>query len=283
MIEFINVLFKYDFLKNALLVGMLASIACGIIGTYIVYKKMVFISSSISHASFGGIGIGLYLIYMFNLPIKDPMIFALFFSLLSGVFILILRDNFNIENDMGIGIIMSLGMALGIIFSFMVPGYQSDVSTYLFGNILLSSKSNINVLFILDIIIILTFIVFYKGIMYSSFDEAFYKIYGIPITFINYLMVMLISAAIILNTKTIGIILIISILTTPQAIASMLTKKYINIMLLSIVISFLGIFIGLYMSYRFNLPSGPSIIISLIGMLLLAKIYDYIKNKIKNN
>ena len=157
--DFINIL-QYSFMRNAVTVGLLSSICCGIIGTYIVNKKMVFISSSISHASYGGIGIGIYLIYFFKLPIKDPLIFGLIFSILSGILILILKDFFYMDSDLGIGMVMSLGMAIGIIFSFMTPGYQSDMSTYLFGNILLSNTFNIISLLILDIVTIIFFIIF---------------------------------------------------------------------------------------------------------------------------
>ena len=141
--DFINAITKYPFMQNALIVGILSSICCGIIGTYIVNKKMVFISSSISHASYGGVGIGLYLISIFNLTFKDPIFFALIFSILSGVLILTLKNRFNLKDDLSIGVIMTFGMAVGIIFSFMTPGYQSDLSTYLFGNILLSNEINI--------------------------------------------------------------------------------------------------------------------------------------------
>lgn len=269
--NFLNI-FGYAFMRNALIVGILSSICCGIIGTYIVNKKMVFISSSISHASYGGIGIGIFLIYFFKLPFKDPLIFGLIFSILSGILILILKDFFYVNNDLSIGIIMSFGMAVGIIFSFMTPGYQSDMSTYLFGNILLSNSSNILSLLILDIITIFFFIIFYKGIVYSSFDENFYKLYNVPIKFINYFMIILISSAIIINIKTIGIILIISILTIPQATAIILAKKYSTIIYLSIFFSFLGIVCGLYFSYILNIPSGPAIIVSLILFLVLIKI-----------
>lgn len=179
--EFIKI-FEYTFMRNALIVGLLSSICCGIIGTYIVNKKMVFISSSISHASYGGIGIGIYLIYFFNLPIKDPLFFGLIFSILSGVLILVLKDTLHVDGDLGIGIVMSMGMAIGIIFSFLTPGYQSDMSTYLFGNILLSNTLNIILLLILDIITITFFIIFYKSIIYTSFDENFYKIHSVPVT-----------------------------------------------------------------------------------------------------
>jgi zinc ABC transporter, permease protein len=276
--DFINIL-QYSFMRNALTVGLLSSICCGIIGTYIVNKKMVFISSSISHASYGGIGIGIYLIYFFKLPIKDPLIFGLIFSILSGILILILKDFFYMDSDLGIGMVMSLGMAIGIIFSFMTPGYQSDMSTYLFGNILLSNSFNIISLLILDIVTIIFFIIFYKGIVYTSFDEKLYRLHGVPTYFINYFMIILISSAIIINIKTIGIILIISILTIPQAAASMVAKKYYNIVFLSVFFSFIGILLGLYFSYILNIPSGPSIIVSLIILIVFIKFFSFFTKK----
>lgn len=277
--EFLAI-FNYAFMRNALIVGILSSICCGIIGTYIVNKKMVFISSSISHASYGGIGIGVYLIYFFKLPLNDPLIFGLIFSILSGVLILILKDFFGVNGDLGIGIMMSFGMAIGIIFSFMTPGYQADMSTYLFGNILLSNSTNIISLLILDIITIIFFVIFYKAIVYSSFDENFYKLYGVPVKFVNYFMIIIISSAIIINIKTIGIILIISILTIPQATAAIIARKYSVIIYLSILFSFLGILFGLLFSYIFNIPSGPAIIVALIVIMLIVKMGDFVKDKI---
>ena len=277
--EFLEI-FNYAFMRNALIVGILSSICCGIIGTYIVNKKMVFISSSISHASYGGIGIGVYLIYFFKLPLNDPLIFGLIFSILSGVLILILKDFFGVNGDLGIGIMMSFGMAIGIVFSFMTPGYQADMSTYLFGNILLSNSMNIISLLILDIITIIFFVIFYKAIVYSSFDENFYKLYGVPVKFVNYFMIIIISSAIIINIKTIGIILIISILTIPQATAAIIARKYSVIIYLSILFSFLGILFGLLFSYIFNIPSGPAIIVALIVIMLIVKMGAFVKGKI---
>lgn len=277
--EFLEI-FNYAFMRNALIVGILSSICCGIIGTYIVNRKMVFISSSISHASYGGIGIGVYLIYFFKLPLNDPLIFGLIFSILSGVLILILKDFFGVNGDLGIGIMMSFGMAIGIIFSFMTPGYQADMSTYLFGNILLSNSTNIISLLILDIITIIFFVIFYKAIVYSSFDENFYKLYGVPVKFVNYFMIIIISSAIIINIKTIGIILIISILTIPQATAAIIARKYSVIIYLSILFSFLGILFGLLFSYIFNIPSGPAIIVALIVIMLIVKVGTFVKGKI---
>lgn len=281
--NFFTTLSQYSFMQNALIVGLLSSISCGIIGTYIVNKKMVFISSSISHASFGGIGIGIYFISVFNLPIKDPLFFGIIFAIISGILILVLKDHFAIDDDLGIGVIMSMGMAVGIIFSYITPGYQNDLSTYLFGNILLSNRENMISLFVLNIITIVFFKLFYRGIIYTSFDENYYSVLGVPSKFINYFMMILVASTLVINIKIIGIMLIISILTIPQAIAGIIVKKYSHIIWFSILFSFIGIFSGLYFSYLWNIPSGPTIIMALIAIFGIVKLLYYLhidKNKI---
>ena len=151
------------------------------------------------------------------------------------------------------------------------------MSTYLFGNILLSNNSNIFSLLILNVITVLFFIIFYKGIVYSSFDENFYRLYDVPVKFINYFMIILISSAIIINIKTIGIILIISILTIPQATAAIIARKYSSIIFLSIIFSFLGILSGLFFSYTLNIPSGPSIIVALVTILVIVNTISFFR------
>lgn len=277
MLEFINVVLNYSFMQKAILICFLTSICCGILGTYIVYKRMVFIASSISHASFGGIGIGIYLAYIFNLSIFNPLLFAIIFSVISAIIILYLKKETNLEADTMIGIIMSFGMAIGILFVYITPGYQKDVSTYLFGNLLLGNYENILLLVLLDIFIIIIFIVFNKAIKYLSFDENFYKILGVPTNFVDYLMIVLIAISIIVNIKSIGIVLIISILTIPQAISSMITYSYNKIAVLSTIISFLSMLLGIYFSYEYRIPSGPSIILILTLIFLVIILLKKVK------
>lgn len=278
MSNFINAIFNYNFLQIAILICIFSSICCGILGTYIVYRKMVFITSSISHASFGGIGIGIFLIYFFSLKI-NPIYFAIIFSALCGIIILYIKKEINVEEDTAIGIIMAIGMALGILFIYLTPGYKADISTYLFGNILLSNKNGILTLIILDIIIISVFIFFNKSIKYLSFDEKFYSILGVNVKFIDYLMIILVSISIIVNIKSIGIVLIISILTLPQALASLFSNSYNKIAFISILISLISMIIGLFISYEYNLPSGPAIVLSLCSLFILGVIIKKIINK----
>lgn len=268
MVEFLNAIIEYQFLQKAIYICFLTSVCCAVLGTYIVYRKMVFITSSISHASFGGIGIGIYLIYLLNLSI-DPVLFAIIFSVACGVCILYIQKNINLESDTVIGIIMAFGMAIGILFMYITPGYQKDVSTYLFGNILLASSLHIKLLAILDIVILFAFIAFNKAIKYLSFDEKFYRLLGVPTNFIDYFMIILISISVIIIIKNIGIVLIISIFTIPQTISSMITNSYNKVAILSTIISFISMFFGIYFSYRFKIPSTPSIILTLSVLFLM--------------
>lgn len=255
---FFNMILEYAFLQKALLVCFLTSICCGILGTYIVYRKMVFISSSISHASFAGVGLGIYLSSKIS-----PTFFAIVVSCIFGCLILYLSKRDFIEKDTIIGIIMSLGMAIGIVFTYITPGYQKELSSYLFGNILLSSKQNIYFLILLSIIVVLIFIIFNKSIKYLSFDSKFYSIMGVPVTFVDYLMIILISITIIVVIRGIGIVLIMSVLTLPQTIASYITNSYNKIAILSVVISFISMFFGMYISYTLKMPTGATIVITL--------------------
>lgn len=260
---FINLILEYTFLQKALLVCLLTSICCGILGTYIVYRKMVFVASSISHASFAGVGLGLYLSSTIN-----PIYFALFVSALFGILILYLNKQTVIESDTIIGIIMSFGMALGIIFTYITPGYQKELSSYLFGNILLTTNQNILLLIIVAILSVAIFIIFNKAIKYLSFDFKFYKIMGVPVAFVDYLMIILVSIAIIVSIRGIGIVLIMSILTLPQTISSYFTNSYNKIAVTSCFISFISMFLGLYFSYLFKIPTGATIVISLITLFI---------------
>lgn len=262
--NFITLIREYTFMQQALLVAFLTSICCGILGTYIVYRKMVFLTSSISHASFAGIGIGIYLHLKYS-----PIYFAILVSVIFGISLLYIKKNQKIESDTIIGIIMSFGMALGIFFSYLTPGYQKELSSYLFGNILLTRVLDIYLLSILTITVITIFTIYNKPIKYLSFDEKFYQILNVPVNTIDYIMITLVSIAIILNVTTIGIVLIMAILTLPQMIASNLTKSYISIAILSIFISFLAIVVGLYFSYSFNIPTGATIVITMTLVFLV--------------
>jgi len=264
-------LLQYNFFVNALISAVLASISCGIVGTYIVTKRMVFISGGISHASFGGIGIAHFLGI-------NPIAGAGIFSVLSGLIIGKYVHQKSIRPDSVIGILWSLGMATGIIFIYLTPGYSPNLMSYLFGNILTVTLPELYAMSVLTVVIILFFLYYFRSILYISFDEEFAQTRKLSVRFINMTLLSLISLTIVLNIRIVGIILVISLLTIPQTIANIFSKNFNKIILLSILISFAGTISGLYISYWLNIPSGATIIFMLaFGYLISHLFYQFSK------
>lgn len=266
-------LLQYKFITNSLLAGIFASISCGIIGTYIVTRRMVFLSGGITHASFGGIGIG----YFFGF---NPVISAAAFAVLSALGVEFMSKKSDVREDSVIGILWSFGMALGIMFVFLTPGYAPNLMSYLFGSILTVSSLDIWLMLALSIILILVFTAFYRIILFVSYDQEFAKTHKVAADFINYVLISLVALTIVLNIKIVGIILVISLLTIPQSIANLFTKKFKNIIVISIVIGLVGAFLGLIISYKINIPSGASIIFSLVMIFILAKIFQISRKRV---
>ncbi|WP_321515288.1 metal ABC transporter permease [Marinifilum fragile] len=258
-------LFQYQFFTNAVFAAIMASITCGIIGSYIVSRRIVFISGGITHASFGGIGIAWYMGL-------NPILGAALFGVLSAFGIEWLSKKTDVRQDSVIGILWALGMALGIIFIYMTPGYAPNLMSFLFGNILTVGSLDLWLLLGLSILTILIFAMFLKPILYVAFDEEFAKTQRIPVHFISYLMIALVALAIVLNIRVVGIILVISFLTIPQTIANMFAKDFKRMIFGSIGFGLLGSFIGLLVSYKINAPSGATIIFSFVILFVIAKL-----------
>jgi len=258
-------LFQYQFFINAALAAVFASVACGIIGTYIVSRRIVFISGGITHASFGGIGIGYY--FGFN-----PIVGAMIFSVLSALGIEYMSKKTNVREDSVIAILWSFGMAVGIIFIFLTPGYSANLMGFLFGNILTVTTLNLYLLLALTVVIIAIFLMMYKTILFVAFDEQYARAAKLPVELVNYIMITLVALTIVLNIRVVGIILVISLLTIPQTIANIFTKKFEKLILLSVLIGLIGSFSGLFLSYYFNIPSGAAIIFFLVLLFVVGKI-----------
>ncbi len=265
MIEEITALFDYKFFNHALFSAILASISCGIIGSYIVAKRMVFISGGITHASFGGIGIAYYLGI-------NPILGAAIFSIISALGIEWTSMKSNIREDSAIGILWSFGMAVGIIFIFITPGYAPNLMSYLFGSILTVSTFDLWSIGILASSLILIFAFFYHLILFVAFDEEYARSHNIPVNTIKYLMISLVAITIVLNIRLVGIILVISFLTIPQSTANIFTQKFSGIILLSILFSIIGSISGLLISYFSNIPSGATIIFVFVVLFVLSKL-----------
>lgn len=261
----ITELLQYAFFRNALTGSLFASIACGIIGTYIVSRRLVFISGGITHASFGGLGIGFY----FSLP---PILSAMAFSVFSAFGIQWLSRRQGVREDSAIAVFWSLGMALGIMLTFLTPGYAPNLSEYLFGNILTISQTDIVALVILSVALMLFFSLFYHAIVSVSFDSEFAQTRRISTQFIEYSMMLFIAVTIVLSIRLVGIVLLMSLITVPQMTANLFTVNYSKIISLSVLFSFVGCVVGLILSYYLNVPSGAFIIFVLIVMFFIGKV-----------
>ena len=246
MTDFIE-LFQYTFFQNALLGSLFASIACGIIGTYIVTRRLVFISGGITHASFGGIGIGLY-------TGISPLLTAAIFSVLSAFGVEWLSKRSDMREDSAIAVFWTFGMAVGIIFSFLAPGFTPELSSFLFGNILTITPGDIILLGIISLALAVFFAIFLKPIVLIAFDREFARSQRLPVTLFEYTLMMFIALTIVACLRMIGIVLVISLLTLPQMTANLFTYSFKKIIWLSILIGYISCLGGLILSY--DLCSG---------------------------
>jgi len=269
---------SYDFVLHAVEAAFLASISCGFIGAYIVARRMVFISGGITHASFGGIGLGYFLGI-------NPIFGAAIFSILSAFGIRIVSRQSDIREDSAIGILWSFGMAVGIIFIYLTPGYAPNLMSYLFGSILTVTSTDLALMSILAAVTMLIFLFFYRTILFISFDEEYARSHNAPVETFNYLMLTLVALVIVINIRVAGIILVISYLTIPQSTANLFVNDLKKIIILSMLISFAGSLTGLFLSYYWNIPSGATIIFVFVLIFILARSAVYLKNKrtIKNS
>ncbi|PID92629.1 MAG: hypothetical protein CSA96_02125 [Bacteroidetes bacterium] len=258
-------LFSYAFFQHALGAALFMSIACGLTGSYIVSRRMVFIGGGISHASFGGVGLG----YLLGLP---PLAGAAIFAVLAALGSENLTRKQIMRNDSVIAIMWSLGMAMGIIFISLAPGYAPNLMSYLFGSILTVGRTELLLMGLLALLTLIFFLVFYRPILYLSFDEEFARTRGIPVMLLNYLLIVLVALSLVLSIRIAGIILVLSLLTIPQNIANLFTQNLGRIMVASIVLGLIGSLAGLLVSYSLNIPSGATTIFCLVLMYLLARI-----------
>jgi zinc transport system permease protein len=256
-------IFQYEFLKNAIAATVLVNIACGIVGTYVVIKKIVFISGGISHAAFGGIGLGYFLGV-------NPIITAVPFSLLSALAVGLISKRSKLSEDAAIGIIWAVGMALGIIFINLTPGYAPDLFSYLFGNILTIPVSDLYIMLAMNLIIILIVALFFKEFNAMSFDEEFSTVVGIPNRVLYLVLLCMVALCVVILIRIVGIILVIALLTIPSSICRQFTYNIKKLIISSIVVGIILTLTGLWISYLLDLASGATIIIVLAVVFLFS-------------
>lgn len=282
MSEFVNALTdpNLSFLRYTFLSGILASIAFGIMGTYVVVRRISYLAGAISHSVLGGIGLSLYLKAVYGVNWLDPLMGAVFASLFAALVIGFVTLYAKEREDTVIGAIWAIGMALGLVFIAKTPGYIDPMS-YLFGNILLISKSDMWIIIGLDILILIISILLYNTFQAVCFDEEFSKLRGLKVKFFYILLLCLTALTIVLLVSVVGIIMVIALLTLPPAIAGIFSKRLWHMMVLSIIFCLISTVFGLMFSYNYDLPSGPSIILIAGSAYLIMMLLSLTKRKMK--
>lgn len=257
---------SYDFVQNALLAGILISIAAGIIGSLVVVNRITFLAGGIAHSSYGGIGLAIFL----GLPV---LLGATLFAVLSAIFIAFITLNNRTRIDSVIGMMWAFGMAIGIVFVDLTPGYNVDLMSYLFGSIIAVSTEDIWYMVSLDVIIIALVSFFYKQILAVSYDSEFAKLRGISVKFFYTLILILASLCVVAAIRVVGLILVIALLTIPTYLAEIFVSRLSSMMIVSALFAVFFTISGLVISYFYDISSGASIIIVGVLTLCLVKLF----------
>ena len=269
MVQGILDAFQFEFMRNALAAGLLVSIACGIIGSYVVVNRVVFISGGIAHSAYGGIGIGYY--FGFN-----PVVGAILFSLLSAFSMGFVQRKTRQRTDTIIGVMWAVGMAIGIVFIDKTEGYKVDLMSYLFGSILTVPPGTLWLMFVLDVIILALVAAFYKELLAMSFDETFARIRNVPVDALYYMLLGMIAVTVVMLMRVVGLILVIALLTIPAAISNQWVKNLKTMMVLASILGMIFTTLGLFLSYWLNLTSGATIILISGTVYLLSALLHHL-------
>jgi len=278
--SFWQALLEFKFLQYALLAGVLGSVACGMVGTYVVVRRITYIAGGIAHCVLGGIGAALYLQKVHNIQWLQPMFGAVAAALLAAFIIGYVSLKAKQREDTVIGALWAVGMATGILFIYQIPGYTIDPMSYLFGNILLVTKSDLWIIAILDIVVVTLGVLFYKQFLAVCFDQEYARTRGINVDFYYLLLLALTALTVVLLVSIVGIVLVIALLTLPVAVAGRFARRLWQLMILAAVLTGLFTTTGLVVGYTLDLRVGATIIIISGAAYLLTTTTFTIKSRL---
>jgi zinc transport system permease protein len=263
---------QFEFMRNALLAGLLASLICGVIGTLVVVNRIVFLSGGIAHAAYGGIGIA----FFFGLPY---IVGTLGFALMAAMVMAFVTLKAKHRSDTIIGVIWAVGMATGVILLDLTPGYNVDLMSYLFGSILTVPKSDLWQMLVLSCVVVFLVGFFYNDFLAMSYDDEFAQLRGVHVKFFHFLLIAMIAVSVVMIIRVVGLILVIALLTIPPYIAEKFSDSLIKMMFLSTTLSILFTIIGLWLSYIMNLTSGATIIMVAAASFFVSLIIEHFIRK----
>ena len=263
---------QFEFMRNALMAGLLTSVICGIIGTFVVVNRIAFLAGGIAHSAYGGIGLAFFL----GLPyIVGTLGFTLFAALIMAAVTLKAKD----RADTFIGVLWAGGMALGVLLLDLTPGYNVDLMSYLFGSILAVPKSDLWQMLVMCLSVGLIVLFFYNNFLAMSYDEEFAQLRGVPVKGLYFLLIGMIALSIVMIIRVVGLILVIALLTIPPYIAEKYARSLRMMMLISTLLCCIFTMAGLWLSYIFNLTSGSTIIMVATVAFFISFLMQYLKTK----
>lgn len=263
---------QFEFMRNAIFAGFLASLTCGVIGTLVVVNRIVFLSGGIAHAAYGGIGIA----FFFGLPY---IVGTLGFALLAAMVMAFVTLKAKHRSDTIIGVLWAVGMATGVILLDLTPGYHVDLMSYLFGSILAVPKSDLWQMLLLSCVIVFLVSFFYNDLLAMSYDDEFAQLRGVHVKFLHVLLLSMIAVSVVMIIRVVGLILVIALLTIPPYIAEKFSNSLLKMMFLSTMLSILFTMIGLWLSYTMNLTSGATIIMVAAAGFFISLILEHFRGK----
>ncbi len=263
-------LLSIPFLQNAVIGGVLLAILLSVLSLFIYLKNWSFINIGISHATFGGLAVGFYLGL-------SPTLFGMLFAVFTGILIGYISRKGNIHEDISIGVLFSLSMAFGVIVITLSPNYNTDLFTFLFGNILTISREDIILLFIFSVISLGFVYYSFSKIMFCCYNEEVAYVSGINTAFYYYSLIIIIAVATVLSVKLVGVILSSAMMIIPAAFANQFFWQYRKIIIFSILFSIGMVLAGIYLSFVLDLPSGATIVFlystAFIIVVILKKLF----------
>lgn len=269
---FFEAIGQFTFMQNALLAGLLSSVACGVVGTYVVVRRISYIASGIAHCVLGGIGAARYVQVVYGVTWLDPLYGAIAAALAAAIIIGLVSLRARQREDTVISALYAIGMATGVLFILKTPGYAADLQTYLFGNVLMVSTWQLELVALLDVVIVALGLLFFNQFQAVCFDEEFARLRGVPVEFFYLLLLCLTALTVVVLCSVVGIILVIALVTLPIAVAGQLSRTLWQMMALATVLCVVFTTVGLGLSFKPNLPPGPVMVMLAGGAYLLVAI-----------
>jgi zinc transport system permease protein len=274
MTDFFIAFSEHAFLQTAVIAALLSSIGCGVIGTYVVVKRIAYIAGGIAHSVLGGMGAAVYFGF-------DPLLGALPAAIVAALLIGLIRLYWRTQEDTLISALWAIGMAVGVIFIAKTPGYQGDLMSYLFGNILLVPKQSLWFMAGLDLVLLVFVAAFHRQFLAVVFDEEFARLRGVPVTFFYLMLLILVAVTVVLLIQVVGLILVLALLTLPAAVAGHYVNSLGRMMLIATLLG-IGVSVsGIALSYEPDLPAGPTIILLAGAIYVLSAVYTHMSQRYK--